>query len=245
MVAVRRWWTRHGTQVLLVGVLLAGAWTLRQTHAGPIFEVYRWLARPFQSDIDPDRLLADARVRELEARLQELEQQNRQLKELLDYDSGIAADAVLAPAIGRSADRWYEQLILGVGSAQGVRVGYAVAGAGGLVGRITSVTPHTSRVLLISDPSSRVGAAVSRSRQMGFIRGQGGSLATLQFFQKNPDVKPGDAIVTSSASRRFPPGMAIGRVRSLDLEKNPAPEATVELTAPLEYLEWVYVHPHV
>ncbi|ERN42309.1 rod shape-determining protein MreC [Rubidibacter lacunae KORDI 51-2] len=244
MAATRGWWSRHGSQTILVGLLLAASWVVRQTNAAPLYELYRWLSHPLQDAPSPEAVRADARVLELQARLGELKRQNQQLKDLLDYRESQDAEAIAALAIGRSADRWYEQIVLGIGSARGIRVGAAVSAEGGLIGRVTNVTPNTARVLLISDPSSRVGVTISRSRQLGFIRGQGSNLAVMQFFEKTPDVQPGDVVVTSAVSRRFPAGVPVGHVRSLDLEKSPAPEAVVELSAPFDYLEWAFVQAH-
>jgi len=119
-----------------------------------------------------------------------------------------------------------------------------VMAPGGVVGRVTAVTPTTSRVLLLSDPSSRVGVTVSRSRHMGYMRGQSTNRAVLEFFDKVPDVRRGDVVTTSSLSRLFPPGLPIGRVESVDLNKSPAPEAVIELSAPVSFLEWAVVYPH-
>lgn len=252
MFTVRRWWNQHGAQVIFIGVLLGTAWIIRQTQAAPVYELYYWITRPLQTDPSPEEQLTNARILELQQRLVELEQQNQQLKELLKYaesqeQSAIAPggvqSAIVAPIIGRSADQWWQQITLGIGSRKGVKAGFIVTGYGGLVGRVTSVTPNTCRVLLISDPDSRVGVTISRSRYMGFMRGQGNQQAVMQFFEKTPDVRPGDVVITSSVSRLFPPGIPIGRVQSINLAKSPAPEAVIELTAPFGYLEWAFVHP--
>ncbi len=122
-----------------------------------------------------------------------------------------------------------------------LKKGYIVTGPGGLIGRIDAVTDHTSRVLLISDPSSRVGVTVSRSRNMGFMRGQGANRAVMEFFDKVPDVRKDDVVATSPVSELFVPGIPVGRIESVNLSKSPAPEAIVELSAPVNALEWVVV----
>ena len=78
---------------------------------------------------------------------------------------------------------------------------------------------------------------------MGFMRGQGSNRVVLQFFDKVPDVRRGDAVATSPVSQLFSPGLPLGRVESVNLDKSPAPEAVIELTAPVSYLEWVIVYP--
>ena len=120
---------------------------------------------------------------ELQQRVIELENQNQKLRELVDYEEGSSLDTTtLAAVIGRSADLWWQQVTVNKGSRDGVNVGDVATGPGGLVGRIVNVTPNTARILLLSDPTSQIGAKVSRSRSTGYIRGETGSQATMQFF---------------------------------------------------------------
>lgn len=243
MYILRRWWDRHGVAIVLGGVALSAAWLLRQTQGAALFETYQLITRPLQNGPAPEERLTDARVLELQQRLIELESQNQKLKELLDYAQTQKQQGIVAPIVGRSADHWWQQVTLGRGSQSGIKVGFVVMGPGGLVGRVVSVTPNSSRVLLISDATSRVGAVISRSRSMGFLRGQGSNRAVLQFFDKVPDVRQGDVVSTSSVSRLFPPGLPLGRVESVNLDKSPAPEAVIALTAPVSYLEWAIAYP--
>jgi len=244
MFTLRRWWDRHRVQTILASLALGCALLIRQTHAGFIFELYGLLARPFQGSPTQKTVLENAQLQELQQRLTEMESQNQRLRELLGYVSETQKSGIPAPVVGRSADHWWQQVILGRGSSQGVQVGYVVMAPGGVVGRITSVTPNTSRVILLSDPSSRVGVTISRSRFMGYIRGQSTNRAVMKFFDKVPDVRRGDVVATSKLSQLFPEGMPVGRVESVDLNKSPAPEAVIELSAPVSYLEWAVIYPH-
>lgn len=243
MFIIRRWWDRHGVAIVLGGLTLSAAWLVRETQGAALFEAYQLMTRPFQVGAPKEERINDARVNELQQRLVELEIQNQKLKELLDYSKTQKQKGIVAAIVGRSADHWWQQITLGRGSQDGIQKDHIVMGPGGLVGRVVSVTPNSSRVLLISDPTSKVGAAISRSRSMGFMRGQGSNRAVLQFFDKVPDVRRGDVVSTSSVSELFPPGLPIGRVESVNLDKSPAPEAVIELTSPISYLEWVVVYP--
>ncbi len=251
MFSVRRWWSQNGSQILLMGLLLGTAGLIRQTQAMPIYELYYWLMRPITSgsarsaievaQTNRETELTNAKIQALEQRVLELQQQNQRLEELLEYKQTYAPASKTAPIIGRSPDHWWKQIMIGIGSREGVKVGDIVTGLGGLVGRVETVTPHVSVVLLVSNPSSRVGVIISRSRDMGFIRGDSDRTVVMQFFEKLPDVKVGDAIVTSPVSRLFPPGIPVGKVIALNLEASPAPEVIVELNIPIEELEWVLV----
>lgn len=242
MFVLRRWWDRYAIRMGLVALALGCAWAIRQTQGSAVFEVYQFLSRPFVQQ--PDAPAADTRVQELEQRLVELENQNLRLQELLGYVQKQPGKGTVAPVIGRSADHWWQQITLGRGSSDGVHVGDIVAGNGGTVGRIAQVTPGSSRVLLISDPTSQVGVTISRSRFMGYIRGQSANRVIMEFFDKVPDVRPGDVVATSAYSKLFPPGLPIGIVESVNLNKSPAPEAIIELSAPISHLEWVIVYPN-
>ena len=214
---------------------------MRATQGLFLVELYYWASYPFQPQTSQTQILANAQVLELQDRVLELETQNQQLQTLLGYTSKLPKQTISAPIIGRPADQWWQQVTLGRGATDGVTPGSVVLGIGGLVGRVTSVTPHTSRVLLISDPSSQIGVTVSRSRAMGYLRGQTGDKAIMVFFDKLPDVRPGDVISTSKLSQLFPSGLPIGRVESIQLDKSPAPEVVVQLSAPISSLEWVII----
>lgn len=246
MFTFRRWWEKNALKAGLICLAVGTAWGIRQTNGTFIYETYQLLARPFPpGGLSSAEQIENAYVLDLQQRVVELENQNQKLRELIDYEKGSDLEtAALAAVIGRSADHWWQQLTINKGTQDDVKVGDIATGPGGLVGRVTTVTSHTARVLLLSDPTSQIGAKVSRSRSTGYIRGGAGSQATMQFFEKIPDVKPGDVIVTSAFSRLFPPGVPIGRIASIDLGTSPAPEAVIQLSVPISNLEWVTIHPY-
>lgn len=239
----RKWWDLR-LQIALLGLAVTAAWGVRQTQGAAVFEVYNLVTRPFHANGSGQEELISARTQELQAQLLELENQNQKLKELLGYVSGKKPQGIVAPIVGRSADHWWQQVTLGRGSNDGIKTDFTVMGPGGLVGRVVSVTPNTSLVLLVSDATSQLGVGITRSRHMGFMRGKGGNQAVMEFFDNVPNVKPGDVVSTSSFSQLFPPGLPVGKVVSVDMNKTPAPEAVVEFSAPMNALEWAVVYPH-
>jgi rod shape-determining protein MreC len=244
MATVRHWWQKNRLQVILGLFSLAIAWLIFQTKGAVILEIFSSLTRNLQPYSENERkaILGNSLFQELENQISELEAQNEQLKKLLQYKQTTKINFITAPVIGRSPDEWWKVITIGAGSNQGVNKDDTVAGIGGLVGRIVEVTPHTSRVLLISDPSSRVGATITRTRYMGFIKANSSQTAIMVFYAKVYDVKIGDLVTTSSVSTIFPGGIPIGKVVSIDLNKSPAPEAIIQFTAPIDFLEWVMVY---
>lgn len=244
MPIVRRWWQKYGLQIILGLGSIAIAWLIFQTKGAAILEMFASVTRNLQPYSENERkiILTNSLFQELQTEISELKAQNQQLQELLNYKKKAKNEVILAPIIGRSPDEWWRLITIGIGTNEGVKKDDIVTGIGGLVGRIVEVTPNTSRVLLISDSSSRVGATITRTRYMGFIRGNSNQTAIMSFYAKVSDVQIGDMVTTSSVSSIFPPGIPIGKVVSIDLDKSPAPEATIQFTAPINFLEWVTVY---
>lgn len=240
---ISRWWRKYSTQLIWGGISLLLALLIYHTQGSLINEILYRLSQSWSSQpqIDRQALYRDRTIEELTNTIIELQNQNQELKKLLNYTEKSRQKLLPARVIGRSADAWWQIVTINIGRNQGVKKDDVVLGIGGLVGRVMNVTPNTSRVLLISDYTSRVGATISRTRYQGFLKGQSSQVGILEFYDKVTDVKIGDVVTTSSLSTIFPPSIPIGRIITVDLNKSPAPQAEVEFTAPINFLEWLVV----
>jgi rod shape-determining protein MreC len=248
MFTARRWWEHKGLQVGLLALVVGSAWTLRQTQGTLVMELYQSITRPLQTlqpGISPEDRIRDARLLELQTRIVDLESQNQKLQSLLGYvqKEPLSTRPIISRVVGRSADHWWQQVTLNSGTNAGIQEGFVVKADGGLVGLVESVTPNTSRVLLISDLKSQVGVTISRTAAKGVLRGDSSAEGVLEFYEKVPNVKVGDLVSTSTYSQKFPAGLPVGRIKSLDLKKLPASVAKIELFPPIRYLDWVTVYP--
>ncbi|MBD0263901.1 MAG: rod shape-determining protein MreC [Tolypothrix sp. T3-bin4] len=248
MFTTRRWWERKGLQIGLLGLVVGSAWMLRQTQGGLLLGMYQEMTRPLQMlqiGQTQEERVKDARVLELKTRIENLESQNQKLKDLLGYieKEPKLARPIPARVVGRSADHWWQQVTINRGASAGIQEGYIVKAEGGLVGLVEKVTDNSSRVLLISDLKSQVGVTISRTGAKGVLRGDASADGVLEFYEKVPNVKPGDLVSTSNYSQKFPSGWAVGRVKSLNLKKLPASIATIELFPPIRSLDWVTIYP--
>jgi rod shape-determining protein MreC len=248
MFTVRRWWEYKGLQVGILALVVGSAWTLRETKGALLREIYQGITSPLQMlqpGVTPEQSMSDARFLELQTRIVDLESQNQNLKNLLGYveKETLPEKPVIARVVGRSADHWWQQVILNRGTASGIQEGSIVKADGGLVGLVESVTTNTSSVLLVSDLKSQVGVNISRTSAKGVLQGDSSAEGVLEFYEKVPNVKIGDLVSTSTYSQKFPAGLAIGKIKSLDLKKLPASVARVELFPPIRHLDWVTVYP--
>lgn len=222
---------------LVVVLVFAG---VRLSKGAAVIDAYALLTRPFWPGPAQSEWLRSAQQLDQQVRLQQLEADNQRLRQLLELDRG-AGNRVSAPVISRQAQGWWQQLVIGRGSMAQVSPGDAVIAPGGLVGRVASVTPTTATVVLLTDASSRIGVWVGRAQQHGLLVGVGSDRPLLRFIQQDVGVRPGDVVTTSPASTLLPPNLTIGVVQSVNDQAVPAPEAVVQLAAPVDAIDWVQV----
>jgi rod shape-determining protein MreC len=221
-------------------LLFLALFAIRLSKGAGLADLYAVASRPFWPGTAQSEWLRSAARTEQELRLGALERDNRRLRRLLELQKD-SSDRLRAPVISREPAGWWQQLVLGAGSLAGLRPGLSVLAPGGLIGRISAVTPGTARVTLLTDPTSRVGVWVARSQTHGLLSGVGSGRPVLRFLEKDPLVRPGDVVVTSPASTLVPPNLPVGVIQSVEMGADPAPEAVVQLSAPLEAVDWVQV----
>ncbi|MEU3343743.1 rod shape-determining protein MreC [Streptomyces sp. NPDC006700] len=144
-----------------------------------------------------------------------LTQLNRMLKLAGEGQYGIKGAQVIA--IGATQGfSW--TITIDAGASDGIQRDMTVLNADGLVGRVTTVGPSTSTVLLANDPDFTVGTRMEGSDELGFASGQGDRPLRVQLLNGKSDVKKGDRMVTfgSQADKPFVPGVPVGVVSRVD-----------------------------
>ena len=124
-----------------------------------------------------------------------------------------------AEVIGIGAAQGFSWTVtIDVGANDGIRRDMTVLNGDGLVGRVTTVGPDTSTVLLANDPDFTVGTRMEGSDELGFASGQGDRPLRVQLLNAKADVKKGDRLVTfgSEADKPFVPGVPVGVVSRVD-----------------------------
>ena len=222
--------------LLVLLVLVA----VRLSKGAGFSDAYALITRPFWPGSAQGEWVRSAQQLGDQMRLAQLEADNRRLRQLLQLTQSDAA-LVGAPVISREPGGWWQQLLIGQGSLQGLRSGDPVLAPGGLLGRVVGVTPTTARVQLLTDGASRLGVWVPRIRRHGLLTGVGSARPMLRFLEKDPGARPGDLVVTSPASTLVPPNLTVGVIQSVDDRAVPATEAVVQLSAPVQAVDWVQV----
>lgn len=145
--------------------------------------------------------------------------ESQRLKKLLSIIDDSDHDYIAARVIGREQASLSKVILINKGSAQGLAVGMPVVAQPGVIGRVTDVSWHSARVLLLIDESSNIDALVQRNRTQGIIRGAGSRGCILKYVSKTQDVKEGDAVVSSGIGGVFPKGIIVGTVNHVDRQE--------------------------
>lgn len=171
--------------------------------------------------------------------------QLNQLKNVLDLAGSGGYQVVAARVINRgSTETFKETITIDVGSRSGITKNMTVISESGLVGVVKSVTSNSSIVLLMSDPTFKVGVRIAGTQSIGVVSGQGGSTYLLQLLDATGEIKEGDALVArgSAGDRPFVPGVPVGIVTNVSSNASSITQnADVESSANLEKISVVAV----
>ncbi len=225
----------------------------------PIASIMGWTSARSQALDDVlagPRDLETARVEiaRLEQRIEALERENEELREvegeyqlLLDLFNRArqAPDyqRLTASVIGLDSSAAVRSIIIDKGAEDGVRVGMPVESARGLVGQVFRTTPNSSQVVIITDSSSAVPARLGNSRATGILRGGGvGGSLSIDWIDLKHQVEVGEVVLTSGLGGRFPQDLVIGRVIEIDRrEAELFQRAIVQPAVDFEDLEVLFV----
>jgi rod shape-determining protein MreC len=116
-----------------------------------------------------------------------------------------------AHIIGNTTDSSAKAVLIDLGAPK-IQKGMAVITPDGIVGKVTSVYPTASYVLLITDPAFAAGVISQKNRVHGILKGQGSSTVIVEDVQNEENVEPGDAFYTSGDDGIFPKGLPAGTV---------------------------------
>jgi rod shape-determining protein MreC len=179
--------------------------------------------------------------------------ENAEYRKLLKLDQSGAIPTGYEPVTGHvialSPTVWFSDVMIDVGSSDGVTMHDPVVNGDGLVGQVTAVTGGTSKVTLISDHSSAIGVKVVPAGTQGIVRPTVGepNRLVLEFLNSDKNVRKGESVVTSGwrdeeIESRFPPNIPVGEVTKATIFEQEAQErANVRPYAELRNLSTLQV----
>jgi rod shape-determining protein MreC len=184
-----------------------------------------------------ERLLTNARLQRLTA----LEAENARLRAMLDARSRVRDEVRVAEILAVDANPYEHNLIIGIGSRDGVYDGQAIVDANGVVGQVVETGVVTAQAILISDADHALPVEVNRNGLRTIARGTGEfDRLELPFLPNNADIRAGDLLVTSGLGGAFPAGYPVAVVNAVTrIPQEPFADVTATPSAALDQVREV------
>ena len=183
--------------------------------------------------------------RELSERSEDIFE-NQRLRSLLQMQRKTPrVNYVVGEVISISPNPLFRSIRINQGSSDGLVEGLAVINQAGVVGRVKAVTSEYADIILLVDVNNSLDIVVQRTRARARVRGSGDDRfmgIQVERLARTAKVEPGDVLVTSGVGDRFPTGIPVGQVTSVQKSKfGLYQEVTVEPTVDFGQLESVMV----
>jgi len=140
----------------------------------------------------------------------QLEQKNAKLLDLNNVKLNPKLTFTTGVILADSGSPFRQSALINIGRHDGVLDGWAAMDGLGLLGRISGVGKNSSRVLFLTDRSSRIPVEVTPSGQKAILAGDNTPLPPLEFVDGVDQIRAGDRVFTTGDGGVFPPGLLAG-----------------------------------
>ena len=201
---------------------------------------------PREAQRELDRLRVEVEgLRILSQKCQQTEEENKELRALIDFKQASPFKMTAARVIKRVSSTWWNTMIIDKGLLDNISTDSPVISASGLIGRTGKMAPHMAEVILLTDEMCRVSAKVEGSTEQGIISGERVGLdmrpdLRLRFLNKNALIDPGARVISTGEGGVFPANLLIGRIKRFE-NKDISGEAVVEPAVDFSNLEYVFI----
>ncbi|WP_419901226.1 rod shape-determining protein MreC [Kiloniella sp.] len=144
-----------------------------------------------------------------------LQGENASLRGMLSLSPEVNPSITTARVIADQGGAFVRSVIVNAGSLDGITKGQSASTGFGLAGRVTEVGRHSSRVVFLTDISSRIPVFVGSDRSRAIMVGDNSPSPSLLYLDQDTTVKLGDTVYTSGQGGGFAPGLPVGIVHSL------------------------------
>ena len=167
------------------------------------------------------------------------------LRQLIGFKQAAPFKMTAVKVIRRESSTWWNSLIIDKGSLDGIGTDSPVITSVGLVGKTSTLAPHMTKVILLTDEMCRVSAKVEGTLEQGILAGERAALEVrpelhLRFLSRNANINAGASVYSSGEGGVFPPGLLLGRVKRFE-NREISGEAIVEPAVDFSTLDYVFV----
>lgn len=150
-----------------------------------------------------------------EFQLRELLLENQRLSRMLELRRVLPPNigkTLFCRVIARSPSAWNRVFLIDKGIQQGIRANSPVLSESFLIGKVLETGSTVSKVLLVTDPNSRIGALIQRTRHQGILYGTFSGGCRMKYLSMEAQILPGDVVESAGYGGFFPKGIVIGTV---------------------------------
>jgi rod shape-determining protein MreC len=154
-------------------------------------------------------------VEQLNAEKRELQffkNENDNLKRVLGIKNRDDYVSVYAKIIHEDTNEFAKNLILTIGSNEGVQLGQAIVRNNVYLGKISEVNLFSSKAMVITDLNSRVPVVIPSRGVNAILKGNGLGGAQLLFLPQNAVFENNDQIYTSGSDGIIKEGLYVGKI---------------------------------
>jgi len=152
------------------------------------------------------------RLRLREIRYQDIAEENRHLRDVLDLKTQYTPREIMADVIAQGSDRFASTLVINKGTDDGIEKDMPVITPLGLLGKVYSTNALSSVVMLIDDTRFSVAVRLREERTEGILSGDGQGRCVLKYVATDRPVTRGEILLTSGLDKLFPKGIPAGTV---------------------------------
>lgn len=159
--------------------------------------------------------LENERLRAWYVAAQRLSAENRDLRELVDYEAVWLNPKLSARVVADTGGAFARSVLIDHGRDREVAKGMPAVTSSGVVGRVQDVGHHSARILLMTDLNSRIPAMLEKNGERLVVAGDNSAQPRVHYVRADVPLAIGDQIVTSGVGGIFPAGLPLGTVTSL------------------------------
>lgn len=152
------------------------------------------------------------------SRLRSVEQENRELRRLLDFEQETEHDLKPVRVISKNLTGINNSITVNAGSSDGINVGMPLVNADGLIGRVVLTSNDYSLIMPFTNPLFRVSAQLQETRDHGIVswHTERHNELIMEYVPQTVEVDTGSVVETSGHGNQFPPNIPIGEVTRVE-----------------------------
>ncbi len=200
---------------------IGGLRTIMIGTMGQLQGVFSWIPNPgaVQSE---NRALRELNL-QLSTEVTKMRQsllENERLKKLLELKESTEYEMIACEIVGKSSVEMRNYITVNKGENFGIKKGMVARTDAGIVGLVIAVSGNYSLIELIANRNVKISANIIRNNIDGIISWQGEDYFVINNIPNSFDVKPGDEVVTSNYSNKYPPDIPVGLITKAEVDKS-------------------------